>query len=154
MLSILYEKSLGGPILRIYAEPFLKVMHTSINAMHTWIDLDNQFQFWFGTDKMIKYLSPHIPVYHYILYFQVREVKSVKWIAKTCFNLTNSVTELDCTDLSHLFAETAFTFGFLDKLCKLSCCSWFIWSRCSKWKSFEAYEHNRWDSITECLYKL
>ena len=34
------------------------------------INLNSDVQFWFGTDKLINYLSPHVPVFHYILYFQ------------------------------------------------------------------------------------
>jgi len=38
--------------------------------LQQFINLNTDVQFWFGTDKMIKYLSPHTPVYQYILYFQ------------------------------------------------------------------------------------
>merc|ERR1712170_308182 len=34
------------------------------------INLNSDVQFWFGTDKLINYLCPHVPVFHYILYFQ------------------------------------------------------------------------------------
>ena len=34
------------------------------------INLNSDVQFWYGTDKLIHYLSPHVPVYHYILFFQ------------------------------------------------------------------------------------
>ena len=34
------------------------------------INLNSDVQFYFGTDKLINYLLPHVPVYHYILFFQ------------------------------------------------------------------------------------
>ena len=34
------------------------------------INLNSDVQFYFGTDKLINYLQPHVPVYHYILFFQ------------------------------------------------------------------------------------
>jgi len=34
------------------------------------INLNSDVQFWYGTDKLIKLLSPHVSVFHYILFFQ------------------------------------------------------------------------------------
>ena len=34
------------------------------------INLNSDVQFWFGTERMIEYLSPLTPVYHYLMYFQ------------------------------------------------------------------------------------
>jgi hypothetical protein len=35
-----------------------------------YINLWSDVEVWFGTEKMIQYLTGHVPLYHYILYFQ------------------------------------------------------------------------------------